>query len=76
MGLGSIGWPGESKAEVEEPSAILSRFAVFEKLSPILCAVPDMEDLNDFAGVTVDDNVTRNDKLTCASDLARAARCG
>jgi len=38
--------------------------------SPVLRAVPDIQDFNDLVGVTVDDNIRRHDKFASAFDFS------
>ena len=44
--------------------------------SPILRPVPDIQDFNNLVGVTVHDNIRRDDKLASAFDLSRSAHSG
>src|SRR5579871_6819657 len=42
----------------------------------MLCPVPNIEDFNDIVGVTVDDNIRRDNKLAGIFNLPRAAHSG
>lgn len=49
---------------------------LFERLSPILCTVPDVQDFNNLVGVTVHDNIRRDDQLAGSFDFPRPACSG